>query len=551
MRWYKIMRQQKLLSLSLVLVTLSIGIVIGTLLNSGVHAAKAQATAPDASPLVIPNPVELGNEFTKLAKRMEPSVVYITADFTQKTVENPRKREPPATVDPGDGDGPNGGGNGNGSGNDDGLDLFRHFFRGGPFGGDAAPRSFRQEQSGSGFIVDKNGYIITNHHVVAKVDHIKVRLHDNDADEYRARVIGIDPETDVAVLKIDPRTPLTPVNIGNSDAVQVGDWAVAIGSPFGLEASVTAGIVSALGRNIDGPLQLQRFIQTDAAINPGNSGGPLLNIRGEVIGINTMIATQSGGYQGIGFALPINMVVHVYNDIIKTGRVSRGSIGVQWSKADKPELFKALGTNQGVLVSKVQEGGPAEKAGMKAEDIIIAMNAKPVKDGEELVSRVSEMPIGTPITLTVDRDGKHMDFKLSIMDRAEVFKDRPEFAEFQHGQTESPKAEEAQYKFGIKLHSLTDAERSSMAIEGKGGLVVRGVDEGSFAEDIGLFEKDVILSINRQPVATVEDVIKIQSTLKPGDAVAFRVMRLRPSPSGRGHEQQWNTFFVSGTLPMQ
>jgi serine protease Do len=546
MRWYKIMRQQKLLSLSLVLVTLSIGIVIGTLLNSGVHAAKAQATAPDASPLVIPNPVELGNEFTKLAKRMEPSVVYITADFTQKAVENPHKREQ-QPEDPGDGG--NGASGDSGGKGDDGMDLFRHFFRGGPFGSDAPPRSFRQEQSGSGFIVDKNGYIITNHHVVAKVDHIKVRLHDSDGAEYRARVVGIDPETDVAVLKIDPRGPLTPVNIGNSDAVQVGDWAVAIGSPFGLEASVTAGIVSALGRNIDGPLQLQRFIQTDAAINPGNSGGPLLNIRGEVIGINTMIATQSGGYQGIGFALPINMVVHVYNDIIKTGRVARGSIGVQWSKADKPELFKALGTNQGVLVSKVQEGGPAEKAGMKADDIIIAMNSKPVKDGEELVSRVSEMSIGTPITLTVDRDGKHMDFKLSIMDRAEVFKDRPEFAEFQQHGDSPAKPEEAQYKFGIKLHSLTDAERSTMGIEGKGGLVVRSIDEGSFAEDIGLFEKDVILSINRQPVTSVEDVIKIQSTLKPGDPVAFRVMR--PGPGGRGHAPQWTTFFVSGSLPMQ
>ena len=163
-------------------------------------------------------------------------------------------------------------------------------------------------------------------------------------------MVGIDPETDLAVIKIDPKTQLSPVTIGNSDAVQVGDWAVAIGSPFGLEASVTAGIVSALGRDIGGQLQLQRFIQTDAAINPGNSGGPLLNIRGEVIGVNTMIATQSGGYQGIGFALPINMVARVYNDIIRTGKVTRGSIGVGWDKGDKPELFKALGTNQGVLV---------------------------------------------------------------------------------------------------------------------------------------------------------------------------------------------------------
>src|ERR1700728_3763865 len=275
MRWFKVMRQQKLLSLSLLLVTLSIGIVIGTLVNTGVHAARGGQASPDASPLVVPSAVQLGNEFSKLAKKLEPSVVYITADYTPKVAENPHSR--------GQGD------EEQGEGNDDGLDLFKRFFRNGPPSGEEQPqRAFKQEQSGTGFVVDKNGYIITNHHVIAKVDHIKVKLHGDDTTEYRARVVGIDPETDLAVIKIDPRNPLVPVSIGNSDAVQVGDWAVAIGSPFGLEASVTAGIVSALSRDIGGPLQLQRFIQTDAAINPGNSGGPLLNIRGEVIGVNTM-----------------------------------------------------------------------------------------------------------------------------------------------------------------------------------------------------------------------------------------------------------------------
>ena len=534
MRWFNIMRQQKLLSLSLLLVTLSIGIVIGTLVNTGVHAARGQAGASDATPLVVPNAVQLGNEFTKLAKKLEPSVVYITADFTPKAAENPHKRE--QQQDPGDN-------------NDDGMDLFRRFFKNGPLSGEAPPRAFKEEQSGAGFIVDKNGYIITNNHVVSKVDHIKVRLHTDDATDYRAKVVGFDPETDLAVLKIDPKTQLIPVTIGNSDAVQVGDWAVAIGSPFGLEASVTAGIVSALGRNI-GTLQLQRFIQTDAAINPGNSGGPLLNIRGEVIGVNTMIATRSGGYQGIGFALPMNMVARVYNDIIRTGRVSRGSIGVEWLTGDKPDLFRALGTNQGVMVSKIQPGGPADKAGLKVEDIIIAMNGKPVKDGDDLVSRVSDTPVGTAVTLTVDRESKHMDFKVTILDRAEVFKDRPQFAELQQNGDDAPaKPEEGQYKFGIKLHALTDAERTTMGIEGKGGLVIRSVDADSFAEDIGLFEQDVILAINRQPVATVEDVIRIQSKLKPGDPVAFRVMR--PTPGGRGHAPQWTSFFVSGTLPVQ
>ena len=545
MRWFKVMRQQKLLSLSLLLVTLAIGIVIGTLVNTGVHAARGQTAAPDASPLVVPNAVQLGNEFTKLAKKLEPSVVYITADYTPKVTENPHGRGgQEEEAQPGEGDD---------KGNGDGLDLFKRFFRNGPSGGDLPQKAFKQEQSGTGFVVDKNGYIITNHHVIAKVDHIKVKLHGDDTTEYRARVVGIDPETDLAVIKIDPRSPLVPVNIGNSDAVQVGDWAVAIGSPFGLEASVTAGIVSALGRDIGGALQLQRFIQTDAAINPGNSGGPLLNIRGEVIGVNTMIATQSGGYQGIGFALPINMVARVYNDIIRTGKVTRGSIGIEWSKADdKPELFKALGTSSGVLISKVQKGGPADKAGLKADDIIIAMAGKPVKNGEDLVSRVSESPINSNINVTVDRDGKHMDFGITVLDRAEVFKDRPEFAELRQPQAEEPippPSEPRQYKFGIKLHALTDAERSSMELDAKGGLLVQSVDGDSFAEDIGLMEKDVILSINRQPVSSVEDVKRIQGTLKPGDPVAFHIMR--PSSGGRGHAPQWTTFFVSGALPAQ
>ena len=530
------MRQQKLLSLTLLMVTLAVGIVIGTLVNTGVHAARSQAVAPDASPLSVPSAVQLGNEFSKLAKKLEPSVVYITADYTPKQVASPRKRNQPQDDEDKDS-------------NDEGMDLFRHFFRNGPFGSDPSPRAFKQEQSGTGFIVDKNGYIITNNHVVSKVDRIKVKLHTDDSTDYRARIIGVDPETDLAVIKIDPRSPLTPVTIGNSDAIQVGDWAVAIGSPFGLEASVTAGIVSALGRDI-GALQLQRFIQTDAAINPGNSGGPLLNIRGEVIGVNTMIATQSGGYQGIGFALPMNMVARVYNDIIREGKVVRGSIGIEWDKSNKPELLKALGAKQGVLVNRVQKGGPADKAGIKEDDIIVGLNGKTVKDGEDLVGRVSELPVGSQANVDVDRNGKRMEFKLNIMDRAEVFKDHPQFAELKQKEDEPSKIEGTQAKFGMKIRTLTDADREGMGLQGKSGVVVMSVDPGSFAEDIGILEKDVVLSINRQAVSSVEDVRKIQGALKAGDPVAFRITRSNQLAS-RGRNAQWTSFFVSGTLPNQ
>lgn len=526
------MRQQKLLSLSLLLFTLVIGIVIGTLVNTGVNAARSLSVAPDATPLVIPNAVQLGNEFTKLAKKLEPSVVYITGDSTPKNVRSPRRGQSE------DEEG------GSGSQDDQGMDLFRRFFHG-PYSGEAPPHAFRREQSGTGFITDKNGYLITNKHVVEGADRIKVRLH-GDATERRAHIIGVDTETDLAILKIDGKGGLVPVAIGNSDAVQVGDWAVAIGSPFGLEASVTAGIVSATGRDI-GTQQFQRFIQTDAAINPGNSGGPLLNIRGEVIGVNTMIATQSGGYQGIGFALPINMAARVYNDIVRSGRVSRGSIGIKWTKGNKPDLFRALGTNQGVIVEEVTKDGPADKAGLKDGDIVIAMNGKPVKDGEDLVTRVAESPIGSTANLTVDRDGKKRDYKVTIMDRAQVFKDDPRFAAMQPQAPEEPgKAEATQAKFGIKIRTLNDKDRDDWGLAGKRGVVVQGVDSGSLADDVGLFERDVITAINRQPVQAVEDVQRIQKALKPGDAVAFRV--LRSSGAVRGGKGQWQSQWLSGTL---
>jgi len=375
-----------------------------------------------------------------------------------------------------------------------------------------------------------------------------VKLH-TDGEEYRARIIGIDPETDVAVIKIDPRTTLTPVTIGNSESVQVGDWAVAVGAPFGLEASVTAGIVSALGRDV-GQLQLQRFIQTDAAINPGNSGGPLLNIRGEVIGVNTMIATQSGAYQGIGFALPINMVARVYNDIIKTGRVTRGSIGITWNKNAKPDLMKALGTNHGVLVEDVHKGGPAEKAGIRQDDVIVAMNGATVKDGDDLVGRVADTPVGTSVRVTVDRSGKKMEFPVTIQDRAEVFKDDPRFADLREPQEPGATPTETTHKFGIKIKPLTDAEREVMNLTDKRGISVVTVDQGSFAEDIGILERDVIVSINRVPVSTPDDIRKIQTTLKPGDAVAFRILRASGLDTA-GHKRNWLSQVISGTLPVE
>jgi serine protease Do len=532
------LRRQKLLSFTLLLFTLCVGILIGTLINTRVSAARGQAAAPDATPLVIPSPAQLGNEFTKLAHKLDPSVVNITADYTPK--EDSAKLHPrPQNDEDQDEEGNNSG--------DDGSDMLRRFF-GDRFGGrNINPRMLRREQSGSGFIVDKNGYIITNNHVIDKMDRIKVRLH-GDSTEYRARLIGTDVETDLAVIKIDPKSQLTPVTIANSDSVQVGDWAVAIGSPFGLEASVTAGIVSATGRDIAGTQVFQRFIQTDAAINPGNSGGPLLNIRGEVIGVNTMIATQNGGYQGIGFALPMNVAVHVYNDIIREGRVTRGSIGISWNKNDKPDLLRALGQTHGVLVQDVIKNGPAEKAGLKAEDIILALNGKPIKDGDDLVNRVAELPIGSPAQISVDRSGKKMDFKVTIADRAVVLREsNPAYAAPRPEDNSAPEGSPA--KFGVSIRPLNEVEKDAVASLAKNGVKVTRVESGSFAEDVGMLDGDIIVSINRQPVSGLEDVKKVQSTLKGGSAVAFRILRSQ-TPSAR-RSGQWFSIFLSGTLPVE
>jgi len=523
------MRQEKLLSVTMLLFTLSIGILIGTLVSNGVSAAPGQKAAPDATPLTVPKIVEIGNDFTKLAKKLEPSVVNITVEVTAKqTRTTSRSGKGRPQQDDSDDDGFGG--------------LFRQFGID-PRGG-GVPQNFKSEQGGTGFIVDKNGYIVTNNHVVEGGSKIKVKLH-NDPTDYRARVIGTDLETDLAIIKIDPNHALEPVTFANSDGVQVGDWAVAIGSPFGLEASVTAGIVSAFGRNLPDSKQFQRFIQTDAAINPGNSGGPLLNIRGEVIGVNTQIATSSRGSEGVGFALPSNMVIRVYNDIIKDGHVTRGSIGVGLGGADAVTL-KALGLNSGVNVTNIVPGGPADKGGVKAEDIIVAINGKPVKDGDDLVSRVSDTPIGSPITLTVDREGKKVDLKVTVQDRLEVFKDDPRIVGENARPVDPGKPEVGNVKFGVQLRELSQAEKDKTP--SKRGMAIASVVDGSFAEDINLLQGDIITQINQQPISSMDDVRKVQGTLKPGDAVAFRVLRTPPTGrNGKGGDPV--SILVSGTLP--
>lgn len=527
------MKQQKVLSVALLLFTLLLGVAIGTVLNTGVKADRQNtAIAPDATPLSIPHAVPISNEFTKLTKLVEPSVVYIESDYLPKAG---KRTHPADSEEDNNGDTPD-------PKKDDPSDMFKRFF------GSPEPRSFRSEGTGTGFVVDKNGYILTNHHVIEKADRIKVRLA-GDETEFRARVIGYDSETDVAVLKIDTRQPLVPVQIGNSDSVQVGDWVIAIGSPFGLQATVTAGIISAerTSRDLPGAGQFQNFLQTDAAINPGNSGGPLLNTRGEVIGVNTMIATRSGSYEGIGFALPSNMAVKVYNDIIREGRVVRGSIGIKWTRSSREsDTLQAFGLDHGVLIESVSPSGPAGKAGIKADDVIVAMNDRPIRDGEELVTKVADLPIGSSALFTVDRDGKRMDFRVGIEERSVVWQNEPQISENRPDVPETGKSVTAPAKFGITIMRLTQKERQDLDIQEKLGVKVVSVDPGSFADDIGMQNGDAILSINRQPVASPDDVMKVQSAFKPGQPIAVHVVR---SISAGGRHTPPQRYYLSGRLP--
>ena len=532
MSFFDSLRKQKFLSFALVLFTLAIGILIGTVMSVGVKAAKDQAAAPGATPLTIPSPVQLSNSFATIAKTVEPSVVNISTEIVEKPAVSSRRTPQQRRRTPSP--------DAEGGGDDDGgmQDFFQRFFggQGGP--SFEMPQGPQKESSlGSGVVVDKNGYILTNNHVVENATRIRVKFT-NDDTQYSAHVVGTDPLTDLAVVKVD-KGNLTAAAIGNSDAIQVGDWAVAIGSPFGFNETVTAGIISAKSRDIPGDNKgFQHFLQTDAAINPGNSGGPLLNIRGEVIGINTMIASRSGGFQGIGFAMPINTAVKVYNQIIKNGHVTRGSIGIHFPSDNNADLLKAYGAKQGVFVESTEPGGPAEKAGIKPEDIVTAINGKPIRKGQDLIDEIAETPVGNSVSVTVLREGKTETMNVTVGDRAKVFPT-------ELGKNVEPSdigGENTSAKFGIHIQALTPGLKQNLGFTGTTGVLVSSVEPGSFADDIGIRKNDVITSINRQTVNSLDDVQRIQKTLKNGDAVAMRIMR----STGRGGD--WAALHVAGEL---
>jgi serine protease Do len=510
-----------------ILATLAVGILIGTIVSYGVKGKEGQKSS-DATPLTIPAPQQLSNAFSQISKQLEPSVVNIN---TESTIKNPHRRGLHVRPDP-DQD--------QGNGDDDSpfQDFFDKFFggQGGQGGPDAG--TIRQRSLGSGVIVDSKGYIVTNRHVVEKADRIRVKLQDENpaSPGHDAKLIGMDQETDLAVIKIELDRPLPAAKLGNSDGMEVGDWVLAIGSPFGLQETVTAGIVSAKGRNIVPNRQFQSFIQTDAAINPGNSGGPLVNMAGEVIGINTAILTETSSYAGVGFAMPSNTVAQVYNQLIgPEHRVARGSIGIEFSAQPNPAIAHIYGA--GVTVSNVVSGSPADEAGLKIGDTITSVDGKDVKTGDDLVADIASRKPGSKAKLAFVRNGKKQEATVTIADRSKLFAAR--LGEEDENQSEeTPKAS----KFGITVRGITSDLADRLGIAAGKGVVVQDVKQGSFAEDLGLNRGDVILEVNKQSVNNVDDFTKVESSLKSGQDVVFLV---RP----RGSRPSDGTIFLAGTLP--
>jgi serine protease Do len=500
----------------LILLTLGIGILIGTIVSVGVKGQEKKSSS-EATPLSVPPPKQLSNQFSQIAKALEPAVVNIN---TESTIKPSARRRGAPGEDEG-GDNPFG-------------DFFDKFF-GNP--DNAGP--IRERSLGSGVLVDPKGYIVTNRHVVEKADRIRVRLQDDPAGvQHDAKVVGSDQETDLAVIKIDVDHALPIAKLGNSDGMQVGDWVLAVGSPFGLQATVTAGIVSAKGRNIVPNRQFQSFIQTDAAINPGNSGGPLVDMEGEVIGINTAILTDTNAYAGVGFALPSNTVAQVYNQL--TGpehRVQRGSIGIEFNAQENPAISRVYGVQSGITISSVVAGSPADRAGLKVGDTIVSVDGKPIKNGDELVADIASRKPGSKVNLGYIRNNKKEESAVTVADRAKLFATR--LGEEEEGGAEStPK----QSKFGVTVRPLTPDLADRLNVPSAKGVVVQDVKPGSFGDDIGLTRGDIILEINKQPINSEDDFDHIQSSLKSGQDVVFLVRQ-------RGAGRNDGTIFLAGTLP--
>jgi serine protease Do len=502
-------RRRKVFASLLVVVTLGVGIMIGTILSGRALATHDQTASSGASLLAIPDPVVLSNAFSSISKKLGPAVVNIS---TTQVIDKPKgAKKRPRTNDPF-------------------QDFFDRFFDS-PEDGPSAERSL-----GSGVIVDKKGFILTNHHVIDQATKIQVAM-DGDPNKYSGKVIGLDKDTDLAVVKIEVNHDLPVAKLGNSDGVQVGDWVLAFGSPFGLNSTVTAGIVSAKDRTTVGK-QFQRFIQTDAAINPGNSGGPLVNMAGEVIGINTAIYTGSRGFEGVGFALPSNTAISVYNQLVTVGKVTRGSIGItfQEDRSNNPVLLRELGAPYGIVVEAVEPGSPADKVGLQPGDVITNINGNAVHSGSDLVNPIAQTPIGQSVQVRYVRNKEPKEVTMTVADRAKIFPQGAQNAEDKPDKSEEPA------QFGMHVEELTPDLAHKLGMGKLSGVVISEVEPASFAEDVEFARGDVITEINHSPINTLADYRREMGRLKTGQDVLFKVAR-------RTDSDRVLTLFLAGTVP--
>ncbi len=459
------------------------GIIMGLfLLSNPVFSSKAYSAEPKISKGAVDILSRTGQAMAEVVAATKPAVVNISTSHTVRTpgISNPFSNDP----------------------------FFRRFF-GEEFGNTRRPRQYKQSSLGSGVIVNKDGYILTNYHVIKDADEIKVKLSDNR--EFKGKVIGKDARTDIAVVKI--YTDHLPTQaIGNSDKLKVGEMVIAIGNPFGLNQTVTSGIVSATGRANVGIADYEDFIQTDAAINPGNSGGALVNVRGELVGINTAIFSTSGGYQGIGFAIPSAMAKTVMENLIKHGKVVRGWLGVSIQPLT-PELSKQfkLKGQKGVLIGDVTADSPAEKAGIKRGDVIIGYNGKEVEDAAGLRNMVANTSPGREVALKIVHDGKTETVKVTVAELPAEMQKLP--GKFDNALK------------GIQVQDITQDIMSHLRLPRQiKGVIITDIEEGSPSGGV-LTRNDVIMEINRKGITDVKDFENAASGIRSDQNVLLLIYR--------------------------
>ena len=471
-----------------------VGIIAGVFLLSGVLIGLAlsigsgRVSTAVSAPAVVAG--EGSNGFPAVAKATMPAVVNISTSRVVKSQGGPAS---PFMDDP----------------------MFKHFF-GDQFNKQfQIPRERREASLGSGVIVSADGYIVTNAHVVEKADEIKVLL--SDKREFTGKVVGSDPKSDVAVIKINGKDLPTLV-WGDSEKIEIGEYALAIGNPFGLNSTITLGIISAVGRANMGIEQYENFIQTDAAINPGNSGGALVNTRGELIGINTAIFSRTGGNMGIGFAIPSNMAKNVMDSLIKTGKVVRGYLGVSIQDVN-PKIAKQFGLDkaQGALVGDVVSDSPADKAGIKSGDVIVRFDGKAVENSTMLRHRAAETAVGKNVEVELVRDKQPLKLNLKVVEQP---KDMTASSGSVKGEGKSTTLA------GLEVRDITsEAARQLNLPRGTKGVLVSQVEVGSAAEEAGVQAGDVIIELNRKPVRNIEDFQRLSKSIGKNDSSLLLIVR--------------------------